>query len=92
MSRDDAALLDILRYCERARRAANGRRVEELARNEALQSLLIHPLLVIGEAVKSLSANFRERHNQIRGHKSLECGIGSFMATSELIGKWSGKR
>ena len=65
MSRDDAPLLDILRYSERALRAAHGRHLEELERDEALQSLLIHPLLVIGEAVKGLSAEFCERHNQI---------------------------
>ena len=55
MNRDDAPLLDILRYSDRALRAAHGRRLEELERDETLQSLLIHPLLVIGEAVRAAS-------------------------------------
>lgn len=60
MNRDDAFLLDILRYSERAMRATKGRGLEELQRDETLQSALVHPLIVIGEAVKGLSAEFRE--------------------------------
>jgi len=65
MDRDDAFLLDILRFSERAMRATNGRRLEELQRDETLQSALVHPLIVIGEAVKRLSGKFREENTQI---------------------------
>ena len=47
-------MLDILRFSERAMRATNGRRLEELQRDETLQSALVHPLIVIGEAVKRI--------------------------------------
>ena len=65
MKRDDAFLLDILRFSERAIRAANGRHLEELQRDETLQTALVHPLIVIGEAVKGLSREFREENSQI---------------------------
>jgi len=65
MNRDDAFLLDILRFSERAMRATNGRRLEELQSDETLQSALVHPLIVIGEAVKGLSGKFREENTQI---------------------------
>ncbi len=66
MKRDDAFLLDILRFSERAIRAANGRRLEELQRDETLQSALVHPLIVIGEAVKGLSGELREDSDPVR--------------------------
>ena len=59
MDRDEPFLLDILRYCERAMRATKGRRQEDLDHDEALQSLLSHSLIIIGEAVKRLSMEFR---------------------------------
>jgi uncharacterized protein with HEPN domain len=64
MNRDDAFLLDILRFSERAMRATNGRHLEELQGDEILQSALVHPLIVIGEAVKGLSGKFREQNTQ----------------------------
>jgi uncharacterized protein with HEPN domain len=76
MNGDDAFLLDILRYSERTIRAARGRRLEELRNDETLQSLLIHPLLVIGEAVKGcpqISANGMIKSH---GRKSQVCGTG----------------
>jgi uncharacterized protein with HEPN domain len=65
MDRDEPFLLDILRYCERAMRAAKGRRQKDLDHDEALQSLLSHSLIIIGEAVKRLSMEFREKHSEI---------------------------
>ena len=65
MSRDDATLLDILKA---------GRLVVEfkgnLAKNAFLrdiktQSAILHQLLVIGEAVKRLSEDFRAEHPEI---------------------------
>jgi uncharacterized protein with HEPN domain len=42
-----------------------GRRQEDLDHDEALQSLLSHSFIIIGEAVKRLSIEFREKQSEI---------------------------
>lgn len=61
MQRDEEALLDIVRAArlalDFARDVANA---EELARDLRTRSAVLHQLLVLGEAVKRLSTDFRE--------------------------------
>jgi len=92
MKRDDAFLLDILRFSERAIRAANGRHLEELQRDETLQSALVHPLIVIGEAVKGLSREFREENSQIPWTQMAGMRDRLIHAYIAPIGNWFGKR
>ena len=57
--KDEELLVDLLSYAKLAVRRARGRSQDELIMDKDLQSLLIHPLLVIGEAAKNLSVEFR---------------------------------
>jgi uncharacterized protein with HEPN domain len=65
MKRDEEFLFDVLRYAKLAVGRARGRSQDELAGDQDLQSLLIHPLLVIGEAVKKLSPEFRQASPEV---------------------------
>jgi uncharacterized protein with HEPN domain len=69
MRSDDELLVDLLSYSRLAVKRAQDRKEEELSRDKDLQSLLIHPLLVIGEAVKHLSIEFRQRPSDIPWEK-----------------------
>lgn len=61
MKTDDELLVDILRYAQLAVKRTKGRKEADLSADEDFQSLLVHPLLVIGEAVKNLSLEFQEQ-------------------------------
>jgi len=65
MKRDEELLVDLLRYAKLAVKRASGRSQNELTVDQDFQSLLIHPLLVIGEAVKKLSPEFRQGSPEI---------------------------
>lgn len=65
MSRDDATLLDMLKAA-RLVVAFKGKLAKNaFLRDVKTQSAILHQLLVIGEAVKRLSEEFRGRHSQI---------------------------
>jgi uncharacterized protein with HEPN domain len=59
MSRDKAALLDIHNAAPRILLFAAGLTKSELAANEEKQSAILHQVIVIGEATKRLSTDFR---------------------------------
>ena len=65
MSRDDASLLDMLQAARRIVEAARLMTQEQFLADWKAQSVLQHQLLVLGEAVKRLSPQFRERHPEI---------------------------
>src|SRR6266436_1791801 len=69
MRRDEELLVDVLRYAKLAVRRASNRNEDELSADEDFQSLLIHQLLVIGEAVKKLSADFWQEPSEIPWEK-----------------------
>lgn len=62
MSRDDAVLLDILKAARLAISSRDGQTREAFLQDPKTQSAILHQLLVLGEAVKRLSAGFREAH------------------------------
>jgi len=65
MSRDDATLLDMLKAA-RLVVAFKGNLTEKaFLRDVKTQSAILHQLLVIGEAVKRLSEEFRARHAEV---------------------------
>jgi uncharacterized protein with HEPN domain len=65
MSRDDATLLDMLKAA-RLVVAFKGKLTKKaFLRDIKTQSAILHQLLVIGEAVKRLSEEFRGQHPQI---------------------------
>lgn len=64
-TRDDATLLDVARAARLIREFKAG--IDKLAflEDAKTQSAILHQLLVIGEAVKRLSAEFRTKHSDI---------------------------
>ena len=65
MSRDEAHLLDILKAGHLAIEFKGAASKEEFVADLKTQSAVIHQLLVIGEAVKRLSPEFRAAHPEI---------------------------
>ncbi|HSX10962.1 MAG TPA: DUF86 domain-containing protein [Chlamydiales bacterium] len=65
MQRDDAFLLDILNAAETARKFIGGLSREEFLKNSLVQSGVLHQIIIVGEAVKCLSAEFRKSHPNI---------------------------
>ena len=59
MRRDDATLLDLTQACERLGRFLAGKSREAFLADELVQSAVLHQLLIIGEAAKRLSFEFR---------------------------------
>jgi uncharacterized protein with HEPN domain len=64
MSRDDAVLLDMLIAAQRAMAFSTGVTQDQLGSDLKTQSAVLHQLLVLGEAAKRLSDDFREGHPQ----------------------------
>lgn len=62
MLRDEAAVLDILAAARAAIEFLGDLSVADLERDAKTQSAVIHQLLVIGEAAKRVSTEFREQH------------------------------
>jgi uncharacterized protein with HEPN domain len=65
MSRDKAALLDIHNAAQRILRFATGLTKSELAANEEKQSAILYQVIIVGEATKRLSTDFRTIHLDI---------------------------
>lgn len=65
MQRDDAFLLDILNAAETARQFISKLTKEEFLKNSLVQSGVLHQIIIVGEAVKRLSPEFRKSHPQI---------------------------
>jgi uncharacterized protein with HEPN domain len=65
MQRDDAFLLDIVNAAETARKFCSNLTKKEFLESSLLQSAVLHQIIIIGEAVKRLSAEFRQNHPKI---------------------------
>ena len=65
MSRDDATLIDILKAARLAVNFKGKLSKKAFLRDVKTQSAILHQLLVVGEAVKRLSDDFRLQHPQI---------------------------
>lgn len=62
MSRDSATLLDIMRAARLSVEFKGTIDKREFANDRKTQSAILHQLLVLGEAVKRLSGEFRTQH------------------------------
>jgi len=62
MSRDDAALLDIVKAARLVQSFVQDMSRDVFMHDPKTQSAVQHQLMVIGEAVKRLSQDFREQH------------------------------
>ena len=65
MSQDEIILLDIIRAASLAVNFKEGLDEEDFLQDLKTQSAVLHQLLVMGEAVKRLSMEFREQHSHI---------------------------
>jgi len=65
MSQDEVILLDIIRAARLAVDFKKGLDKEDFLQDLKTQSAVLHQLLVMGEAVKRLSREFREQHPHI---------------------------
>lgn len=65
MQRDDAFLLDILNAAEAAKKFSGSITEKQFLENSLVQSAVLHQIIIIGEAVKRLSPEFRKNHPKI---------------------------
>ena len=65
MLRDEATLLDILRAARLALEFRGQINKPGFLSDLKTQAAVLHELLVLGEAVKRLSASFREQHSEV---------------------------
>ena len=65
MQRDEAFLLDVLNAAQRAKTFTANLTKREFLENSLVQSGVLHQIIVIGEAVKRLSTEFRQNHPKI---------------------------
>ena len=69
MSRDNVIVLDILRATRLSIEFLGGTDKPHFLKDAKTQSAVLHQLLLIGEAVKRLSDEFRDRHADVPWNK-----------------------
>jgi uncharacterized protein with HEPN domain len=62
MARDEASLLDIARAARLTQEFCRGMTKGQFLNDLKTQSAVLHQLLILGEAVKRLSDDFRQQH------------------------------
>jgi uncharacterized protein with HEPN domain len=65
INRDPAILIDIANACQLLSDFVKGRSRDDLDSDMLLQSAVLHQLLILGEAVRRLSGDFRAVHPEI---------------------------
>ncbi|MBI3915231.1 MAG: DUF86 domain-containing protein [Chloroflexi bacterium] len=65
MRRDEVTLLDIARAARLVQEFVQGKSEEEFLDDPKTQSSVLYQLIVVGEAVKRLSEDFRNQHPEI---------------------------
>ena len=65
MPRDEVLVADILRYARQAERAAGGLTAADLEADPDRQSMVLWPLIVLGEAAAHVSDGYRQAHPDI---------------------------
>lgn len=65
MDRNRSTLLDIVRAAELAIKFSAGMDKTSFLKDEKTQSAVLHQLMIMGEAVKRLSDDFRNTHSKI---------------------------
>lgn len=65
MWRDDAFLLDMLLASRRIQKYTQGFDLPEFENNEVMQDAVMRRILIIGEAARKVSLEFKEGHPEI---------------------------
>ena len=69
MANDESVILDLLQASRRAMEGLSDTSLDAFMEDWKAQSIVVHQLLILGEAVKRLSAGFREAHPDIEWRK-----------------------
>jgi len=64
-NKDKASLIDIINACHKIIKYKNGLDKQAFMSNDQVQSAILYQLLIIGEAVKRLSFELRNKHESI---------------------------
>jgi len=64
-NKDKASLIDIINACHKIIKYKNGLDKQAFMSNDQVQSAILYQLLIIGEAVKRLSFELRNKHPEI---------------------------
>jgi uncharacterized protein with HEPN domain len=65
MRQDESSLVDIVQAIQRVLRFAQDLSRDRLNEDEMRQSAILYQIMIIGEAVKRLSPEFRVQHSQV---------------------------
>ena len=65
MRQDEASLVDIIQAAKRVLKFSESLNRKELEQNEEKQSAIFYQIMIIGEAVKRLSSDFRVQYASI---------------------------
>jgi uncharacterized protein with HEPN domain len=65
MSRDNESLVDIVQAIQKILRFTQGVDQNQFETNEEKQSATLYQIMIVGEAVKRLSPEFRSQHSDI---------------------------
>lgn len=74
MSRDSATLLDLLKAARLAVEFMGSLDKAAFLTDLKTQSAVLHQLLILGEATKRLSTEFREQHQASKDSLEADCG------------------
>ncbi len=69
MHQDQSYLLDIAKLCQTMLRLTANMTEAEFQRDERTQLAILYEITILGEVVKRLSAEFRDRHSTIEWRK-----------------------
>jgi uncharacterized protein with HEPN domain len=65
MRQDESSLVDIVQAIQRVLRFAQDLSRDRLNEDEMRQSAILYQIMIVGEAVKRLSPEFRVQHSQV---------------------------
>lgn len=86
MERDKSTLLDIVRACQAIVAFTQGLQQGQFLEDLKTQSAVLYQLIVLGEAVKRLSLEFRQQHSEVPW--SLIAGMRDHLAHGYDIVDW----
>ena len=90
MWRDEAHLLDMLLYAQKARGMNTGTTFESFLADETRQLATLHVLQILGESAAKVSVAFRQAHPEIPWERIVGCGTASYTTIRESSFQRSG--
>lgn len=91
MWKDDATAADILLAAQDIQRFAAGLSYADFLKNDLVQAAVVQRILMMGEAAKRLSEEFRTNHPGIEWRQIAVCATAVSIATTKLSWKLFGR-